>query len=54
MDEDDDLFADEPDVSEEEAAPIPQIKRNTRLEEEVHEKSLPIEKLIEDVPNVGG
>ena len=52
--EEDDLFTDEPDVPDEEAASIPQIRRNTKLEEEVErEKSLPIEKLIEDVPELG-
>ncbi len=52
--EEDDLFTDEPEPSEEESAPIPQIGRNTKLEEEVErEKSLPIEKLIEDVPELG-
>ena len=52
--EEDDLFTDEPDAPDEEAASIPQIRRNTKLEEEVErEKSLPIEKLIEDVPELG-
>ncbi len=52
--EEDDLFADVPELAEEDAAPIPQIGRNTRLEEEVErEKNLPIEKLIEDVPELG-
>jgi RNA polymerase primary sigma factor len=52
--EEDDLFADVPEVADEESPPIPQIGRNTKLEEEVErERSLPIEKLIEDVPDLG-
>jgi len=52
----DDLFADMPDVEEEEedAAPIPRIPRDTKLEEEIEkEKYVPIEKLIADVPDLG-
>lgn len=51
-----DLFADMPDVEEEEedAAPIPRIPRDTKLEEEIEkEKYVPIEKLIADVPDLG-
>jgi RNA polymerase primary sigma factor len=51
-----DVFADMPESAEEDedSAPIPRIERDTKLEEEIErEKSLPIEKLIEDVPELG-
>ncbi|MGL4649830.1 MAG: sigma-70 family RNA polymerase sigma factor, partial [Caldilineaceae bacterium] len=52
----DDLFADIPESpdADEDMAPLPQIERDTKLEEEIErEKALPIEKLIEDVPELG-
>ena len=55
-DSDDDLFDDVPDDedADDDAAPIPQIARDTELEEEIEqEKFVPIEKLIEDVPELG-
>ncbi len=54
--EEDDIFADIPEEEEEEedAAPIPRIPRDTKLEEEIEkEKYVPIEKLIADVPELG-
>ena len=55
--EDDDLFEEEEsdeEDEEQETAPIPRIERDTKLEEEVEqEKLVPIEKLIEDVPELG-
>ena len=56
--EQDDLFEDlavEEEVEEEEeAAPIPRIERDTKMEEEIElEKYVPLEKLIEDVPDLG-
>jgi RNA polymerase primary sigma factor len=48
-----DLFADMPDVEEidDDAASIPRIERDTKLEEEIElEKYVPLEKLIADVP----
>ena len=53
--EEEDLFADIPEEAEEDdAAPIPRIERDTKLEEEIErEKYVPIEKLIEDVPDLG-
>lgn len=55
--EEDDLLAEfdvKPD-EDEDAAPIPRIERDTKLEEEIErEKELPIEKLLEDVvPDLG-
>ncbi|MDQ3248665.1 MAG: RNA polymerase sigma factor RpoD [Chloroflexota bacterium] len=53
---DNDVFGDMPEVEEEEedAAPIPRIPRDTKLEEEIEkEKYVPIEKLIADVPELG-
>ncbi len=39
---------------EEEIAPIPRIERDTKMEAEVEqEKSVPLEKLVEDVPELG-
>lgn len=52
----DDIFADIPEEEDEEedAAPIPRIPRDTKLEEEIEkEKYVPIEKLIADVPELG-
>jgi RNA polymerase primary sigma factor len=52
----DDLFADIPEAeeSEEETTKSPQIERDALLEEEIErERELPIEKLIEDVPELG-
>jgi RNA polymerase primary sigma factor len=56
--EDDDLFEDlavEDDADdEEESTPIPRIERDTKMEEEIEqEKYVPLEKLIEDVPELG-
>jgi RNA polymerase primary sigma factor len=56
--QEDDLFEDlgvEEDVDEEEeTAPIPRIERDTKMEEEIEqEKYVPLEKLIEDVPDLG-
>jgi RNA polymerase primary sigma factor len=53
--EEEDLFADmEPAPEEEDSAPIPKIERDPKLEEEIErEKYLPIEKLIEDVSDLG-
>ena len=52
-----DLFDDIPDEeeeSEDDTTPIPRIERDEKLEEEVElERSVPIEKLIEDVPELG-
>ncbi len=56
--EEDDLFEDlapEDAVDEEEeSTPIPRIERDTKMEEEIElEKYVPLEKLIEDVPDLG-
>jgi RNA polymerase primary sigma factor len=56
--EEDDLFEElgsEEDVEEEEeSTPIPRIERDTKMEEEIElEKYVPLEKLIEDVPDLG-
>ncbi len=52
--EEEDLFEEEPDTAEEDAAPIPRIERDTKLEEEIEqEKYVPIESLIADVQEVG-
>jgi RNA polymerase primary sigma factor len=56
--EEDDLFEDlgnEEEVEEEEeSTPIPRIERDTKMEEEIEqEKYVPLEKLIEDVPDLG-
>ena len=49
-----DDIPDEEDEGEDEAAPIPRIERDEKLEEEVElERNVPIEKLIEDVPELG-
>jgi RNA polymerase primary sigma factor len=50
-----DIFADVPEEEEEEdAAPIPRIERDTKLEEEIEqEKYVPIEELIADIQEVG-
>ncbi|MFN2201215.1 MAG: RNA polymerase sigma factor RpoD [Caldilineaceae bacterium] len=56
-DEEEDLFDDIPedDDDEDQATPIPRIERDTKMEEEVEqEKSKPIEKLVEDVPELQG
>lgn len=56
--EEDDLFEDlgveEEIEEEEESTPIPRIERDTKMEEEIEqEKYVPLEKLIEDVPDLG-
>ncbi|RIK40380.1 MAG: RNA polymerase sigma factor RpoD, partial [Chloroflexi bacterium] len=56
--EEEDLFDDIPDeeeeADEEESTPIPRIERDTKMEEEIEqEKYVPLEKLIEDVPDLG-
>jgi RNA polymerase primary sigma factor len=56
--EDDDLFEDlaveDEAEEEEESTPIPRIERDTKMEEEIEqEKYVPLEKLIEDVPDLG-
>ncbi len=52
--EEDDLFTDDVEATEDESVPIPKIACDTKLEEEIErEKNLPIEKLIEDVPELG-
>ena len=54
--QEDDPFDDVPDEdeSEDEETTIPQIERDTKLEQEIEEeKNVPIEKLIEDVPELG-
>ncbi len=56
--EDDDLFedlaVDGEEEEEEESTPIPRIERDTKMEEEIElEKYVPLEKLIEDVPDLG-
>ncbi len=56
QDQEEDLFDDVPDddENEDDAAPIPKIERDTKLEQEIEEeKFVPIEKLIEDVPELG-
>jgi RNA polymerase primary sigma factor len=57
QEEEEDLFADIPEVEEaeeEESTPIPRIERDTKMEEEIEqEKYVPLEKLIEDVPDLG-
>ena len=55
--DEDDLFEDdgpeEEGEEEEEATPIPRIERDTKMEEEIEqEKYVPLEKLIEDVPEL--
>ncbi len=55
--EEDDLFEDLPEreeeEEEEEGTPIPRIERDTKMEEEIEqEKYVPLEKLIEDVPEL--
>ena len=57
-DQEEDLFDDMPDEDdaeeEEESTPIPRIERDTKMEEEVEqEKLVPLEKLVEDVPELG-
>lgn len=45
---------DEVEEEEEESTPIPRIERDTKMEEEIElEKYVPLEKLIEDVPDLG-
>ncbi len=55
--EEEDLFEDLPESAEEEeeeSTPIPRIERDTKMEEEIEqEKYVPLEKLIEDVPDLG-
>jgi RNA polymerase primary sigma factor len=55
--EEEDLFADlseGEEAEEEESTPIPRIERDTKMEEEIEqEKYVPLEKLIEDVPELG-
>lgn len=54
--EEEDLFDDEPEEEEEpeDSQPIPRIERDEKMEEEVEkEKSVPIEKLIEEVQDAG-
>jgi RNA polymerase primary sigma factor len=56
-DEEEDLFDDMPDdeeeEEEEETTPIPRIERDTKMEEEIEqEKHVPLEKLVEDVPEL--
>jgi RNA polymerase primary sigma factor len=55
--EEEDLFEDLPEQDveeEEESTPIPRIERDTKMEEEIEqEKYVPLEKLIEDVPDLG-
>jgi RNA polymerase primary sigma factor len=55
--EEDDLFADIPDndeLEDEESATIPPIERDEELEKEVEqERTVPVEKLIQDVPDLG-
>ncbi len=56
--EEEDVFDDIPDEDddeeEDETTPIPRIERDEKLEEEVEqERTVPIEKLIEDVPELG-
>jgi RNA polymerase primary sigma factor len=57
--EEDDLFEDSAvaegaEEEEEESTPIPRIERDTKMEEEIElEKYVPLEKLIEDVPDLG-
>ncbi len=54
--QEEDLFEEEPEAAEgeEDAAPIPRIERDTKLEEEIEqEKYVPIETLIADVQEVG-
>jgi RNA polymerase primary sigma factor len=49
----DDIEEDEDEGEEEESAPIPRIERDTKMEEEIEqEKYVPLEKLIEDVPEL--
>ncbi len=54
---DEDLFADIPEddeVEDEESATIPPIERDEELEKEVEqERTVPVEKLIQDVPDLG-
>ena len=55
--DEDDLFADIPDdepVEDEETAALPPIERDEELEKEVEqERTVPVEKLIQDVPELG-
>lgn len=56
--EDDELFEELPDDDDEEeeeaSTPIPRIERDTKMEEEIEqERYVPLEKLIEDVPELG-
>ncbi len=56
--EEDDLFADMEDLEEEEeeddSTPLPRIERDLELEEQIErEKYVPVEKVIEDVPELG-
>jgi RNA polymerase primary sigma factor len=49
-----DLAGEEEIEEEEESTPIPRIERDTKMEEEIEqEKYVPLEKLIEDVPDLG-
>lgn len=52
--QEEDLFPEQPDEPEEDAAPIPRIERDTKLEEEIEqEKYVPIEELIADIQEIG-
>jgi len=55
--EEDDLFADmvdEDELEEDETSPLPRIERDEKLEKEVEEeRTIPVEKLIEDVSELG-
>ncbi len=43
-----------PEIEEEESTPLPRIQRDLKLEEEVEKETrIPVEKIIEDVPEVG-
>ena len=53
--EEEDLFDDMPEEEEEDdGAPLPRIARDEKLEQEIErERYVPIEKLIENVPDLG-
>ena len=43
-----------PEIEEEESTPLPRIQRDLKLEEEIEKETrIPVEKIIEDVPEVG-
>ena len=54
QEEEEDVFEDIEEEEEDDSAPLPRIARDLKLEEEIErEKYVPVEKVIEDVPEIG-